>query len=107
MKTAIKLIALSLVLVMSVMMLASCGALSGKYEAGMDGLKITYEFSGNKIKATSEIGGATTTIEGTYEIKDDKIIVTYEEDGKSVTNESDFEKGDDYIKIDGMKFDKK
>ncbi len=103
MKTAIKLIALSLVLVMSVMMFASCGAISGTYENEILGTKTTYEFSGNKVKTTVTIAGISTTKEGTYEIKDDKITFTYEGTSASVP----FEKGDDYIEIGGVKYEKK
>ncbi len=123
MKTLTKILALSLVLALSVVMLASCGAISGTYVFEVAGKEVAkYEFSGNKVKVTSE--AYDEPLEYTYEVKDDKITVTMtdatieklcEELGiekSEVTDEmkttkSDFEKGDGWIKIGDMKLTKK
>ncbi|MBE6664623.1 MAG: hypothetical protein E7603_00195 [Ruminococcaceae bacterium] len=89
---------------------ASCGKLSGTYEAsGLLG-KTELTFKGDTVTITK----GTIEAEGTYEIKDDKITIEIENDGnlgwddilKVFNGEHDFEKGKDYIKIGSTKYTK-
>ena len=121
MKKALRIIALSLVLVIAMGVFASCGkTLSGKYEATFLGTGTVLEFDGNKVKASFVINALVTTIdvgpiEGTYTIKDDKITIDFIDEDKvdndkakeslaGLAGESTFEEGDGYIKIGGVKF---
>lgn len=110
-KTAIKVIALTLVAVMACMFLASCGTrISGKYSAEALGTGATMEFKGSKVTTTYKaLGVEVYSVEGEYEIKDDKITITYSGDdadkAKDYAGTFDFEKGDDYIKIGVFKFE--
>lgn len=97
MKTAIRVSAVVLVVVMLAMVLASCGGLSGKYRAVTGS---TYEFSGNKFTYTPAIGSVQN---GTYEIDEDKILLTYEDAEDAVS--LPFEKGDGFIRIMGVKYE--
>lgn len=121
MKKALRIIALSLVLVIAMGVFASCGkTLSGKYEATFLGTGTVLEFDGNKVKASFVINALVTTIdvgpvEGTYTIKDDKITFDFvDESGvkdetakkalEGLKGELAFEEGDGYIKIGDTKF---
>ena len=128
MKSMMKILAASLVLVMMCAMLASCGnTLSGSYSRtyeseGIVGLFAgsyteTYDFSGKKVTKTIDVtsGSKTdsTTFTGVYELQEDKIVITWDKDvetgdGQSSTTKStyDFAKGDGFILIDGRQYDK-
>ncbi len=116
MKNALKITALSIVLVMALMMFASCGVrLSGEY--CYDGLtgEVVYEFDGDKCTVTRPalIGNGKTTYEYTYEIEDDTITFTAvsedaeDDDDVEPGEPKSFEKGSDWIKIDGITMTKK
>ena len=83
MKKALKLTALCLVLVMTVLTLASCGAPSGKYTASYFlGGKVTLDFTEEDVTVLiadpilgTELFKKTTT----YTIEDDKITIDFEE----------------------------
>ncbi len=105
MKTAVRITAAVLVLVMMVGMLASCAALSGKYE----GLLFSIEFNGNKYEMTGNITGETYSA-GTYKIEDDQITFTHEtgEKGDDYSGTFSFEQDEDTITIGKFgKFTKK
>lgn len=121
MKKFTKVLALTLVAVMMLCMLASCGKkLSGSYKGEIDALvgkvSATYTFKGNKVEVVTELtvltNTTTKTIEGTYEIteKDDgkmEITFTYEADDDTVKSGTySFEEGEDYIKIGGGQYKK-
>ena len=111
-----RVIALALVIALACLTLASCGGLSGKYEAKAWGTGTELEFKGNKVTMTFEIVGFSgDPIEGTYKIDGDKISFDFtNEDYDDVVNnmlekfqgELSYEKGDDYIKIAGVKYTK-
>ena len=77
MKNAVRVIALSLVVVMACLFLASCG-LSGKYEATVAGTGVALEFKGSKVYIQYKILGATSDdkYEAKYKIDGDKITIT-------------------------------
>lgn len=111
-KTIVKILALTLVAVMLVTVFAACGKkLSGTYEASLIGTGTCLEFKGSKVTAQFKILGAYgDPIEGKYEINDTKITITFgsdNEDAKALEGTFDFEEGEDYIKIAGIKYDKK
>ncbi len=114
MKKTIKVAALMLVLVMTVFVFASCATkLSGEYKDALTG-NISYEFKGNKYtKTIDNLFGDDTVIEGTYKIDTDEgtITFTYEVDGEEKVQTSSFSQGEEdgveYIKIDGLKYNKK
>jgi len=105
-------IALTLITVMFIFILASCGNnLSGEYVAEDESSEMFYKFDGNKI--TIPVGYSDTgsssgyigvfTISGTYKIKSDKILITL---GDS-ESEHTFKKDGNKITIDGDVFVKK
>lgn len=109
MKKFVKVIAFAMAIVTLMCMLASCGALSGKYE----GITVQYEFKGSKVIISSKIVNAS--VEGKYTINGDKIKFEFDTDKieneilKGVVEEinkieQSFEKGDGYIKIGGIKY---
>lgn len=116
-----KIISLTLVCVMllaCVFTLASCGKrLSGTYSMGSGVAGVSYEFSGKNVAVTFSLLGTQTTVEGTYEIgenEDGETVITFEfEDEKAEKYDGTFAfaegtEGDtDYIKIGGVKYDKK
>ena len=119
MKNTIKIIALALVLVMSVLTLAACAkTLSGKYQATVLGNGTVLTFNGNKVTiAITVVGKEIGSIEANYEIKDDKISFSFPELDDSADSAVQafaealkepvaFEQGDDYIKIGGTKYNK-
>ncbi len=102
-----KIIAAALLCATLLLLLTSCGGLSGTYTSTYVG---TYEFSGKNYTYTSLVGTKTT---GTYEIEDDKITFTPEETsigGVSVDREKpvtySFEKGDGTITINKVTYTK-
>ena len=121
-KTLVRVLTLTLVAVMLVTMLASCGKkLSGSYEAEFDILvakyTATYTFSGSKVditKKTTTLLGTSNTVEltGEYEITetDDgkmEITITLEsEDDDIKSGTFAFEEGEDYIKIGIVQYNK-
>lgn len=119
MKNTIKLIALALVLVMSVLTLAACAkTLSGKYQATVFGNGTVLTFNGNKVTiAITAFGKELGAVEANYEIKDDKISFSFPELDDSadaavqafadaLKEPVAFEEGDDYIKIGSTKYNK-
>ena len=126
-KTFVRIVALSLIAVMMVCALASCAkTISGTYEAkvGVDGLAgytATYTFSGKKVTAVkkAEIAGfeKETELKGTYEITENddgelQITLKFEtEDDDVKSGTFPFSEGEEdgvkYIKIAGIKYNKK
>lgn len=108
MNKAIKVVALSLVLVILVATLASCGGPSGKYVMTVGSIKteaVYFEFKGSKVNVhlvALDIEG------GKFKIKDDKISITYSDDkGNDATVEYSYEKVDgSTIKIAGVTYTK-
>ena len=109
MKKLVKVIAFAMAIVTLTCLLASCGALSGKYE----GLTVQFEFKGSKVIISSKL--LNLEVEGKYSIDGDKIKFEFSTDGidnavfKGVVEEFNkiehsFEKGDGYIKIGGTKY---
>ena len=109
MKKLTKVLALAIVVAMACLALASCGGLSGKYELDAFVASATYEFKGNKVTLTAEVGGFEKSFEGKYKLVKDgdaqKIEFTFEDkDAEKYTGSFSFEKGDGYIKIGGVKY---
>ena len=67
MKKLVKVIAFAMAIVTLTCLLASCGALSGKYE----GLTVQFEFKGSKVIISSKL--LNLEVEGKYSIDGDKI----------------------------------
>lgn len=121
-KTLVRALALTLVAVMLVCMLASCGKkISGSYEAEVNFIvgktNVTYTFSGSNVKivakTTNILGGIdTVNYEGKYEIveNDDEtmeITITLEEEDDNIKSGTyTFEEGEDYIKIGAVQYNK-
>ncbi|MBP5294021.1 MAG: hypothetical protein J6023_07855 [Clostridia bacterium] len=111
MKNAVRVIALSLVVVMACLFLASCG-LSGKYEATIAGTGVSLEFKGSKVYIQYKILGATSDekYEAKYKIDGDKITITVEnkdDKSQSLDGTFDFKKNDDgSITIGGVTYKK-
>lgn len=117
-KSMIKVMALSLVMVIMVGVLASCGGLSGTYESKVEAfgqsVSSSYKFSGSKVEASTKttiLGNINTeTVKGTYKISDDGTEITFdfeEEKGAFHDGTFTFEKGEDYVKIAGVQYTKK
>ena len=121
MKKSVRIMAAVMVVLMLCLSLASCGkTLSGKYSADILGTGTTMTFDGKdvKIAITVTLIGEVASVDATYKIKDDKISFDIA-DEEEVTNELakkviatleepvSFEEGEDYIKIDGVKYEKK
>jgi uncharacterized lipoprotein YehR (DUF1307 family) len=109
MKKFTKVLALVVVASMLCLILASCGALSGKYRDAL-GLT-TYEFKGNKVTLTISLLGAKESFEGTYKINKDgdeqEIEFTFgDKDAKDYSGTFEFEKTDDGIKIGLFEYEK-
>ena len=117
---------LSLVLAVAVLAtlcltLASCGKkLSGKYSADVFGTGTTMTFDGNKVKIgfTVTLIGEVASVDATYKIKGDKITFEFADEDEvsndeakkvieSLEEPASFEEGEDYIKINGVKYEKK
>ena len=133
MKRILSVVLACALLVGCVMIFASCGV-SGTYEKSILGVSTTYKFSGSKVSVVNEALGDFETV-CSYKIeKDDDgnetLVLTvkeynYEGDSNTVAgivadlNEEleasedgivtkhSFEKGDGFIKIDGVKYEKK
>ena len=108
MKKTVKIIALTMVLVMAVVLLASCSkTLSGTYSgeigsSSIVGAKATYKFSGSNVTLTvsGSLLGATSSTEykGTYTIdqKDDgteTITFNFENEDTNYNGTFDFSEG--------------
>lgn len=121
-KTLVRILAFTLVAVMLVCMLASCGKkISGSYEAEVNFIvgktNVTYTFSGSNVKIvakTTNMLGSIDTVnyEGKYEIveNDDEtmeITITLEEEDDNIKSGTyTFEEGEDYIKIGAVQYNK-
>ena len=122
-KTNAKIISFLLVAVMLVCMLASCGqkVAAGTYEAEISVLGqsagVTYTFKGNKIVAESAVSilgiDKSKSAEGTYEIikyddGDLEIKIDFDEETDIFKDGTySYSEGDGYIKISGIKYEKK
>ena len=121
MKKSVRILSVVMVALMICLTLASCGkTLSGKYSADILGTGTTMTFDGKdvKIAITVTLIGEVASVDATYKIKDDKISFDIA-DEEEVTNELakkviatleepvPFEEGEDYIKINGVKYEKK
>jgi hypothetical protein len=110
-KSALKLVALILVLVCVGTVFASCGkTLSGTYSASALGLAGTsYEFKGSKVTISVSLLGSVTEFEGKYSIDDGKITFTFEdEDAEEYSGTQTFEELDNGdIKIGVITYEKK
>ena len=122
MKKVLRFVALSLILVLGIGALASCGAKkvpAGSYEAELSilgqGTKVTYTFSGNKVEAvqkTTVLGMVNTeTAEGTYEITENddgtmQIAFDFEDNDVFEDKTYSYAEGEDYIKIAGVEYQK-
>lgn len=122
MKKFTRILALTLCLVMTLCVLASCGkTLSGTYKASLGstsiaGTETSYTFSGSKVKiaVTAGIAGLekTTEFEGKYKIaKDDegkmKITFTFENKDADKYNQTvSFEETENGIKLGGVEYKK-
>lgn len=121
-KTFIKILTLTLIAVMLVCSLASCGkkVSSGSYEAEIEVLgqswNVTYTFKGNKVEAVNKItllGNVNSeTAKGKYEIVENadgsmEITFKFEEENNSFKNKTvTYKEGDDYIELGGVKYTK-
>ncbi|MBQ9746394.1 MAG: hypothetical protein IJW21_06185 [Clostridia bacterium] len=111
MKKLTKVLALTVVLAMACLVLASCG-LSGKYESKGILSTTTLEFKGDKVTIT--IGSLEA--EGTYKIDGDEITITLDNADDGALSWGDalngfngthaYEKDGDTIKIGGTKYTK-
>ena len=118
MKKILSVVLACALLVGCVFTLAACGKkLSGKYEADLALVEVTYDFkSSGKVAVTIEpLIGDSTTFEGKYEFNDegDEFTVTFdseEEDAEDYAGTHSFSEGEEdgeaYIKIDGVKYKK-
>lgn len=120
-KTILKALTLSLVAVMLICTLASCGKMiSGSYDSQVElfGQKwtVTYTFTLNKVEATSKATVLGTvqseTVEGTYKITENsdgsmEITFEFEKETDVFKNETvTFEQGEDYIKLGLVTYNK-
>ncbi len=107
--SAVKIAALAIVISALAVSLASCGWLSGKYEASLLGQSVCYTFKGSNVTIDITLLGTVTSLEGKYKIDGDKITLTFnneEDDASSYEGTYTFEKGEDYIKIGVVKYTK-
>ena len=109
MKKIISIVLAAALMLCTLFALASCGGLSGKYELDAFVASATYEFKGNKVTLTAEVGGFEKSFEGKYKLVKDgdaqKIEFTFDDkDAEKYTGSFSFEKGDGYIKIGGVKY---
>ena len=110
MKKIVSTILVCVLLVSSLLTLASCGkSLSGEYKAEIDAgfasISTTYEFSAfGKVTKTENNLGKETVTEGKYKINEegDKITLTFDDESETY----DFASYDSYIKIGIVQYDK-
>ena len=107
MKKAIRLIALSLVLVVAISVLASCGGPSGKYSRTdkilLADVESYWDFiDGEQVKFS--VSGITAT--GTYEIDGDEIRVTYTIAGIQTTLTHSYHLDGDVLTINNVEYTK-
>ena len=115
-------LALTLTAVLLVCTLISCGkTVSGTYASEIDVLgqkwEVTYKFSGKNVEAESKatiLGQVNSkTAKGTYEITENdngtmEITFNFEEETDIFKNKTlTFSEGEDYIKLAGIKYEKK
>ena len=130
MKKVLSTILVCVLIVGSLLSLASCGnTISGTYEGEVNlfvaKYTVTYAFNGNSVEITStvsSVGGSYTSdpVTATYEIKEDengKKTITFdygeaeaeegmEEEGVAVSFVEGEEEGVKYIKIAGIRYNK-
>lgn len=119
MKKTVSMVLVCVLLVCTLLTLASCGkSLSGAYTAEVDLLigksSVTYEFDlFGKVTCTTNTLGKESVEEGKYELNDagDKITLTFEnEDGVEESESYDFVQGEEngvkYVKIGLVKYTK-
>ncbi len=122
MKKIVSMLLACILLVGTMLSLASCGNnLSGKYEGEINimvaSYNVSYEFKGSNVKVTRTVSSMFSddesfVINGKYEIaenEDGKLEITFEyetEDDVINGGTFPFEKGDGYIKISGIKYEK-
>ena len=123
MKKVLSLIALSLVLVMGLVMFASCGAKkvpAGSYEAELElfgqSARVTYTFSGNKVEAEKKVtlfGTVNTeTANGTYEIVENsdgtmEITFDFEEESDTFKDKTfTYKETESSVELGGVKYSK-
>lgn len=111
MKKIVSAILVCVLLVCTLLTLASCGkSLSGKYTGDILVAKVTYEFAaGGKVtKTTDPLVGNNVVEEGKYEFNKDGNEITFTFGEESSTHSFvEGEEGDvKYIKIDSFKFTK-
>jgi hypothetical protein len=107
MKKTLRLIALSLVLVMMVATLASCGGPSGKYSRTDKILLADVESYWDFIdddQVKFSVSGITAT--GTYEIEGDQIKVTYTVGGIQGTLTHSYKLDGDVLTINNIEYTK-
>ncbi len=106
----LKITALFFVFIILSVSLASCGTLSGKYEANILGTGAAFTFKGSKVTLdVMVLGSVSATVEGKYKVEDGKITLTFDSEDEDVEKYSgtfDFEQGEDYIKIGLVKYSK-
>ncbi len=117
MKKIVSLTLVCVLLVCTMLTLASCSMVIGKYKAEVDLLigksSVTYEFSPfGTVTVTTNTLGKETVEEGKYELNDagDKITFTFEnEDGVAESDTYDFAQGEEngvkYVKIGLIKYE--
>ena len=122
MKKLLSVLLAALLLIGCIMTLASCGGLSGKYEADLVVADVSYTFKGsNKVVVVIEpIIGDDVVLDGTYELTEDEagnkaITITFTDNsseeakqyGGTLAFSEGVEDGDRYVKIGGIKYTKK
>ena len=117
MKKTVSMILVCALLVCTMLTLASCSMVTGKYKAEVDLLigksSVTYEFSPfGTVTVTTNTLGKETVEEGKYELNDagDKITFTFEnEEGVAESDTYDFAQGEEngvkYVKIGLVKYE--
>ena len=117
MKKIVSLTLVCVLLVCTMLTLASCNLLMGKYTAELDlgfgKSSVTYEFSPlGSVTLTTNTFGKETVEEGKYEFNDagDKITFTFEnEEGVAESDTYDFAQGEEngvkYVKIGLVKYE--
>lgn len=99
-KTLVRVLTLTLVAVMLVTMLVSCGGVkSGEYRFGTEKSYEAYIFKGSKVTNVTYAAGNkidSLTKEGKYKVEDDEIIFTWiDSEGKETTDTKAFAENED------------